>query len=141
MIEGVRHEDLTNLSFESESLDLVICLEVMEHIPDFKKAYKEIFRVLAPGGIVIFSAPFTANKEENTIRATMKSDGTINHIMEPEYHGDPVNKKGILCFQYFGWECLSFLRSLGFIEVNLVSMWSVEFGLLGLEQIQWYAKK
>ena len=48
--QGIRHEDLTALSFADESFDLVVSLEVMEHIPDFRRAFAECARVLVPGG-------------------------------------------------------------------------------------------
>lgn len=37
--------DLTDLRFEDSSFDLVLCLEVLEHIPDPEPALKEIARV------------------------------------------------------------------------------------------------
>lgn len=43
--------DLTNLAFADNSMDLVACSHVLECIPDDRKAIREIFRVLAPGGL------------------------------------------------------------------------------------------
>jgi len=37
--------DATKLEFEDNSFDLVVCLEVLEHIPKYEEALKEIFRV------------------------------------------------------------------------------------------------
>ena len=45
------------LPFESNFFDLVISAWVLEHLPDPKKAFQEIFRVLKPGGKVIFLTP------------------------------------------------------------------------------------
>lgn len=45
------------LPFKSNYFDLVICSEVIEHLPNYPLALKEIFRVTTPSGIVIFSIP------------------------------------------------------------------------------------
>lgn len=47
--------DATNLKFKDECFDLVICLEVIEHIPNYDKALSEIFRVNKKFGL--FSVP------------------------------------------------------------------------------------
>jgi hypothetical protein len=53
-------------------------------------------------------------------------------LQPPEYHGDPVNpKKGVLCYQIFGWDLLELLRSVGFTDVNVIDYWSIEYGHLG----------
>lgn len=49
--------DITRLPFKDSCFDTVICSEVMEHIPDEKKAISEIVRVLKPGGILGVSVP------------------------------------------------------------------------------------
>ena len=44
------HADATDLPFDDESFDFAICVHVLEHIPDDRKALAEFFRVLRPGG-------------------------------------------------------------------------------------------
>jgi ubiquinone/menaquinone biosynthesis C-methylase UbiE len=48
---------ITSLPFEDAFFDKVICSEVLEHIPDDKKALAELYRVLKPGGILAVSVP------------------------------------------------------------------------------------
>lgn len=48
---------LTHLPFRAGVFDLVVCTEVLEHIPDDARAAGEIVRVIAPGGWVIVSVP------------------------------------------------------------------------------------
>jgi SAM-dependent methyltransferase len=49
--------DITKLPFADESFDIVICSEVMEHIPDDDRAASEILRVLKKNGTLAVSVP------------------------------------------------------------------------------------
>ncbi|MFH1092011.1 MAG: class I SAM-dependent methyltransferase [Pseudomonadota bacterium] len=49
--------DVTDLPYADESFDLVICAEVLEHIPDHNKALAELVRVLKPGRNLVVSVP------------------------------------------------------------------------------------
>ncbi len=49
--------DATRLPFPDGHFSAVVCSEVMEHVPDNRKAAREIARVLAPGGIAAVSVP------------------------------------------------------------------------------------
>ena len=50
--------DVTNLEFNENSFDLVIMMEVLEHVKEPKKALSEIYRVLSHKGKLIMSTPF-----------------------------------------------------------------------------------
>jgi ubiquinone/menaquinone biosynthesis C-methylase UbiE len=45
------------LPFHNETLDVVLLIEVLEHVQNDKVALKEIHRVLAPGGVLILTTP------------------------------------------------------------------------------------
>ncbi|GBC59733.1 SAM-dependent methyltransferase [Desulfonema ishimotonii] len=49
--------DITTLPFGESAFDLVICSEVLEHIPDQHRAISEIIRVLKPGCNLVVSVP------------------------------------------------------------------------------------
>jgi len=49
--------DITSIPFPNASFNHVICSEVMEHIPDEKKAALELERILKPGGTLALSVP------------------------------------------------------------------------------------
>ena len=111
---NVRCEDLQALSFQNESLDLVISQDVMEHVPDMERAWSEIFRVLRPGGRHVFTMPYDP-KRPMTIRRAEIVEGAIHHILPPEYHGDPIREEGALAFWDYGADLPALLRRIGFM--------------------------
>lgn len=138
---GIRNESVTRLTFAGASFDFVISLEVFEHVPDFGRALSECHRVLRPGGSLLFSVPFRPEHPENLVRAIVDEQGGIRHLMEPEYHGDPLSTEGCLAFYHFGWELLDEVRAAGFAEVNGYSFWSRDFGYLGSPLILFLATR
>ena len=52
--------DITRLRFPDNSFDAIICLHVLEHIPEDIKAMAELYRVLKPGGWAILQVPIWA---------------------------------------------------------------------------------
>ena len=49
--------DILDNGLPSESYDLALCIEVLEHITDYPKALAEMFRVLKPGGSFVLTVP------------------------------------------------------------------------------------
>jgi len=54
---GLNSTDITSLSYKDEAFDIVICSEVLEHIPKDEKAVKELLRVLKHKGTLAISVP------------------------------------------------------------------------------------
>lgn len=122
-------EDLLNLSFPDNTFDLVSTNEVLEHVPSIDLAMTEIHRVLKPGAWHIGTCPFDFMKEESTVRARL-SNGQIEHLMEPEYHGNPMSENGSLVFEIPGWNLLERLRSIGFSQAFMRFIVSERHGCL-----------
>lgn len=49
--------DITVPTLPESSFDLILCSEVLEHMPDSQSALREMFRLLRPGGAVVLSTP------------------------------------------------------------------------------------
>ena len=56
--------DITRLRFEDSRFDAIICLHVLEHVPDDRTAMAELFRVLKPGGWAILETPLDLDMAE-----------------------------------------------------------------------------
>ena len=52
--------DITNLAFEDNRFDIIMCNHVLEHVNDDNKAMQELYRVLKPGGLGILQVPISA---------------------------------------------------------------------------------
>ncbi len=57
----------TDLKFDNEYFDKVYAFEVIEHIPEIKKVFLEVYRVLKPPGRFIFSFPFEFIRGETAL--------------------------------------------------------------------------
>jgi len=54
---SIVHGDVTHMSFRDAEFDFLAALEILEHVPDDRKGAAELFRVLAPGGLLVASMP------------------------------------------------------------------------------------
>lgn len=52
-----RVEDVSRLTLADGSAATVLCLDTLEHVLDVPRAAAEMIRVLAPGGMIVVSAP------------------------------------------------------------------------------------
>jgi SAM-dependent methyltransferase len=99
-VAGARCEDITSLTFPDNSFDLIVSSEVLEHVPDLDAAFRESARVLRPGGAHVFTVP----PRRTTRRRARVLNGHVVHDVEPEYHSDPLDPKGILAYWDIGIE-------------------------------------
>jgi len=135
----VRNEDVTRLSFDDECLEAVLCFDVLEHVPDYRQALREFFRVLTRGGQLVVSVPFSF-QQETVVRAVIDGMGNIEHLLPPCYHGDPLAADGVLSYYDFGMDLLADMQRAGFSETFLVCYRSTRWGYPN-ENVAYVARK
>lgn len=73
---------VTAAGIKNEIFDLVVCSEVLEHIPEYQQALAEVWRILKPGGRFIVTVP---NNEPVVTY-------TCPHCLKTFYRNDHVNQ-------------------------------------------------
>ena len=105
---GIRCEDLEHLTFPDESFDLVISQDVLEHVGQPWQAFREIERVMKPGGHHLFTVPI--HEGRRTITRARRENGRPGFLLQPVYHGDPLRDSGSLVYTDFGDDLADLLR-------------------------------
>jgi len=122
--------DLNNTTgLENESFDLILCCEVIEHLENPRALFRELFRLLKPGGILIVTTPnnesirsiisllfkkhfaaFTDTSYPAHITALLEKD--LIRIAKENYFKDLkisfTNHGGIPKFPLITWQKISF---------------------------------
>ena len=128
-IGGFRNEDLENQTFPDNSFDIVVTSDVMEHIYDPEKAFQEIHRTLKPGGAHIFSVPLV-NKHLPTQRwAEIGEKGEPLFLHEPEWHGNPLDKKGSAVTMHWGFDIVEYIQKATGAESEIIYMDDLDYGI------------
>lgn len=128
---AMRSEDLEALTFADESLDLHVHLDVMEHVNRPDLCFREMARTLRPGGAVIFTTPLFAARAATARRAVYFPDG-VEHLAEPEYHGNPIDASGALVTFHYGQDLSDLIRAwVPAFSVCRIDLNAPEIGVLG----------
>jgi SAM-dependent methyltransferase len=112
VVDGVRAEDLTRLTYPDASFDLVLTSETLEHVPDLAAALVELRRVLRPGGLHLFTVPRLPGITTTFARAVVDADGRVEHRAPAIRH--PGGDVGYPVFTEFGADLPEVLRRAGF---------------------------
>jgi SAM-dependent methyltransferase len=111
--DGVQCQDVQRLTFAAASFDLVTSTEVFEHVPDDRRGFAEIRRVLRPGGAFIFTVPLSG--AERTVERAVLKDGASVHLLPAEYHDDRIRgRRSVLVYRDYGLDIADRLLAAGF---------------------------
>ncbi len=90
---------LTDIPLRDDSVDLMVCYHVLEHIPDDRAAMREMARVLAPGGLALVQVPFrpgtvTDEDPDAPEEERIRRFGQADHV---RYYGDDFEDRMVEC--------------------------------------------
>ena len=127
---GVRCEDVENPSFADGSVDVVVSSDVFEHVFDVDRAMQQIARVLSPSGVHVWTTPQYGTLEVSKERVRRTADG-IEHLVPAEYHGDPVNDKGVLVTFDWGRDLPQRVQRASGLTTTVYRIEAAHLGILG----------
>ncbi len=127
--QGWRCENLEALSFADNSIDLHISQDVIEHLFNPDLAFQEIARTLRPGGMHIFTVPLVKKGSASEICAELGEDGTVEHLLEPEYHGNPVSEQGALVTRRWGYDICDYIFKSSGLFTRIIHLDALEWGI------------
>lgn len=129
VIKGFRNENLEQQTFLNNSFDIVVTSDVMEHIYEPDKAFKEIHRTLKPGGAHIFSVPLVNKHKPTQLWATRGENGEPEFLNTPEWHGNPLNEKGSPVTMHWGYDIVNYIKETTGADCNIEYIDDLRFGI------------
>lgn len=62
--------DISDIDLPDDSVDVVICVHVLEHVPDDRRALRELRRILRPGGWAVLQVPIQVTETDEDVTET-----------------------------------------------------------------------
>ncbi len=116
--DGVLCQNVERLSFADASFDLCTSSEVFEHVEDDAAGFREVHRVLRPGGRFVFTVPL--HDSAQTQERFALRDGARVAVQPLAYHADRYRGATILVQRDYGRDLVERLRDAGFDEARIV---------------------
>jgi SAM-dependent methyltransferase len=130
-VRGFRNENLEALSFPDASFDLVVTLDVMEHVNQPDVVLREVSRTLKPGGAYLFTVPTYKARVQSERRAHYRPDGSVELMAEAEYHGNPVSDAGSLVTFHYGYDFAELIAAWSGLDVEVARFHDHRHGVIG----------
>ncbi len=131
IINGFLNVDLEQQPFPDASFDLVITQDVLEHVYQPKQAFREIARTLKKGGAHIFTTPLVNKFSPSERWAKKGKDGNPIFLKQPEWHGNPIDKKGTPVTMHWGYDIVQFIKQESGLETTIEYTYNLSLGITG----------
>jgi predicted SAM-dependent methyltransferase len=106
--KGINNIDLTQLVYDDNVFDCIICNHVLEHIPNDIRAMSEMFRTLKNGGIAVITVPIDEKRDK-----TLEDQSIRSPQERKKYYGQWDH------LRLYGMDIKERLESVGFtVELN-----------------------
>lgn len=116
---AVQCQDVQRLTYGECSFDVCTCTEVFEHVLDDAKGFREIYRVLKPGGFFLFTVPLS--EREHTVERVCLKGGKLRYLERAQYHDDHIRGQGaVLCYRDYGQDIVEKLSQAGFKNTEIM---------------------
>jgi SAM-dependent methyltransferase len=125
--QGIRSENLEHMTFADNSFDLVITQDVLEHVLNPDKAFKEIVRTLKPGGAHVFTVPLHSGNK--TVVRAIEQNGQVKYLENKIFHGNPIDEKGALVATDWGDDLPDYIEESTGLTTETYSFNDLHFGL------------
>ncbi len=132
-VHGYRNEDIEAQTFADAEFDIVLHIDVFEHIFDPAAAIQEIWRTLKQGGVMIAAFPMIPQmKDAVRRRANKRHDGEIEHLLgQPIFHGNPIDEAGSLVTMDYGYGLHQQIAEWAPFDVRIARYCNQSAGILG----------
>ena len=105
---------LDDLGFADRPFDRIICIEVLEHVPDDRRAVAELARVARPGARFVLSVPTSERVISEQERASFAAPKELAHV-RAGYRADELRT----LLESAGWDVAEVAPVFGFWEDRL----------------------
>ena len=68
--QAMYHMDVTNLTFDDKKFDFIFCISVMQFVKNDLQGFREMYRVLKPGGRLLFASGVNTDIQKTIIYKT-----------------------------------------------------------------------
>jgi ubiquinone/menaquinone biosynthesis C-methylase UbiE len=124
--------DANSIPVEDDAFDVIICTEVLEHVPEPIKVLQEIGRILRPGGNLILTAPLTSglHQEPYHFYGGFTPYWYQKYLTQFDFSDIEISPNGGF-FKHYGQESQRFSafidprRLNGWMKVFLIPLWLI----------------
>jgi hypothetical protein len=129
MVGAYRCENLEQLTFADESIDLHVTQDVFEHILRPARGFAEIARTLKPGGAHVFTVPLVNKDRPSKMRIDVDATGAVSYLEPPVYHGNPIDAQGSLVTIDWGFDIREHIAAACGLDTEIIHIDDLSKGI------------